>query len=234
MKKRIRLLLIEDNGDYSRILRFGLGKRGYAVSAVRTGEAGMRAAASRPADVIILDVMLPDLDGLEVCRQLRRDSNVPILFLSARKSEADRVSGFRLGADDYISKPFSLEELDERIKAVLRRVRPGDDGPGDLRLGGISLDRERRELRVGGKPTEVTPKEFALLELLMKARGKVLSREHLLQRVWGYDEDLGIDGRRVDHHISRLRRRLGPEGARLVAVSGAGYRLRTDGPSKAG
>ena len=171
--------------------------------------------------------MLPEMDGLEVCRRLRGDAataTVPIIMLTAKSDEVDRVVGLELGADDYVAKPFSPKELVARVRAVLRRARP--ETPGRVfREGGIMLDPARHAVTVSGGAVALTPKEFDLLQVLMEAAGRVLSREHLLTRVWGYAHADEIESRTVDVHVRRLRAKLGDEGRRISTVKSVGYRF---------
>lgn len=207
------------------MLRCRFAEEGFPVSSASTGEEGLALAAKVHPDLVILDVMMPGMDGLEVCQLLRQRSAVPIVFLTARASEVDRVLGFKLGGDDYVTKPFSVNELVARVKAILKRKAPAAEGkPG--RRGGVEIDHDRREVRVQGKAVKLTPKEFLLLETLKEAEGKIVSRQSLMKRIWGYDRSLGLDNRRVDHLVCRLRRNLLSEGARILTVSGAGYRLK--------
>ena len=171
--------------------------------------------------------MLPGMDGLEVCRRLRADSatsSLPVIMLTAKADEVDRVVGLEMGADDYLAKPFSPKELVARVRAVLRRARP-EPAVRSLSAGGVALDRDRHMVTVHGRPVELTPKEFDLLQALLGAPGRVLTREHLLNRVWGYARADEIESRTVDVHIRRLRAKLGAEERRIVTVKGIGYRF---------
>ena len=176
--------------------------------------------------------MLPELDGREVCRRVRQDpatAAVPVIMLTAKGDEVDRVVGLELGADDYVVKPFSPREFLARVRAVLRRSRPGETGPAPLSAGAITLDPSTHAVAAGGEPLALTPKEFALLRALLDARGRVLSREFLLDRVWGYARASEIESRTVDVHVRRLRAKLGDEGRRILTVKNAGYRIEPDG-----
>ncbi|HYH47014.1 MAG TPA: winged helix-turn-helix domain-containing protein, partial [Thermoanaerobaculia bacterium] len=195
------------------------------------GDTGLEAIRRQPPDLLLLDLMLPGLDGLELTRLLKRDgtaaARVPIVMLTARSEEVDRIVGLELGADDYISKPFSPREVVLRVKAVLRRRQPEqEEAPASelLEVGGIQLDLAGHQLRVRGAEIPLTATEFRLLRLLMERGGRVQTRGHLLTDVWGYAED--IDSRTVDTHIRRLRRKLGPEADRIETVIGVGYRLK--------
>lgn len=175
-------------------------------------------------DLLVLDVMLPGMDGLEFLRLVRRDSDVPVILLSAKGAEYDRVLGLKLGADDYVVKPFSLGELLERVAARLRKRAPrGAAAP--LSAGALTVDLERHEVKVKGRLVRLATKEFKLLALLIRADGKVLTREHLLKVLWDYDADLGIDTRTVDQHIARLRAKLGAAAARIATVPNFGYKF---------
>ena len=181
-----------------------------------------------PPDLVLLDLMLPGLDGLEVCRHLRRDpatAAIPIIMLTAKAEEVDRIVGLELGADDYIVKPFSPREVALRIKAVLRRTAEPQAAAESLEIGELRLDVAGHRLFVGGEEVTLTATEFRLLERLMESPGRVLTRNTLLADAWGYSSD--VDSRTVDTHVRRLRRKLGPEAERIETVIGVGYRLRT-------
>ena len=224
---RERILLIEDEPDIAEVLQYFHEKEGFAVEVARRGDSGLEALRREPADLLVLDLMLPGIDGLELTRLLKRDattSRLPIVMLTARGDELDRIVGLELGADDYISKPFSPREVVLRVKAVLRRRQPEDAAGDRLEIGGIQLDVGGHQLRVRGREAPLTATEFRLLRLLMERSGRVQTRGQLLSDVWGYAED--IDSRTVDTHIRRLRRKLGPEADRIETVIGVGYRLR--------
>ena len=228
---RERILLIEDEADIAEMLQYNLEKEGFQVELAHRGDSGLEAVRRDSPDLILLDLMLPGLDGLEVTRLLKRDtstSHLPIVMLTARGEEVDRIVGLELGADDYITKPFSPREVVLRVKAVLRRLQPELPEDGDeaetLQVGGIELDISGHQLRLEGEEVPLTATEFRLLRLLMERSGRVQTRGQLLSDVWGYAED--IDSRTVDTHIRRLRRKLGPEADRIETVIGVGYRLR--------
>ena len=227
---RERILLVEDEPDIAEVLQYNLEKEGFQVELAGRGDLGLEAVRRESPDLILLDLMLPGLDGLEMTRLLKRDpatAHLPIVMLTARSEEVDRIVGLELGADDYISKPFSPREVVLRVKAVLRRLQPEqpDDMASEmLQVGGIELDISGHQLRLGGKEVPLTATEFRLLRLLMERNGRVQTRGQLLSDVWGYAED--IDSRTVDTHIRRLRRKLGPEADRIETVIGVGYRLR--------
>ncbi len=222
------VLVVEDEQALLYILSCNLKREGYTVLTAKTGEAGLALARKSKPDFIILDVMLPKMDGMECLRLLRQDSQVPVLFLTAKKSEVDRVLGFKLGGDDYVTKPFSVEELLARVKAILARVGTGRENgsKGPLRMGTMEVDLERHEVRVSGKYRKLAPREFQLLKLLIEAKGKVLSRDHLLEKIWGYDKSMAISTRTVDQHVARLRRKLLAEKERIVTVTNFGYQIR--------
>lgn len=224
---RERILLVEDEPDIAEVLQYNLEKEGFQVELARRGDTGLEAIRREPPDLIVLDLMLPGIDGLELTRLLKRDaatSRLPIVMLTAKSEEVDRIVGLELGADDYIPKPFSPREVVLRVKAVLRRRQPEEDGNDLVEVGGIQLDVSGHQLRVRGKEVPLTATEFRLLRLLMERGGRVQTRGQLLSDVWGYAED--IDSRTVDTHIRRLRRKLGPEADRIETVIGVGYRLR--------
>ena len=224
---RERILLIEDEPDIAEVLQYNLEKEGFQVETARRGDLGLEALRREVPDLLILDLMLPGIDGLELTRLLKRDpatSRLPIVMLTARGEEVDRIVGLELGADDYISKPFSPREVVLRVKAVLRRHQPEEEAADLLELGGIELDISGHQLRVQGRETPLTATEFRLLRLLLERCGRVQTRGQLLSDVWGYADD--IDSRTVDTHIRGLRRKLGPEADRIETVIGVGYRLR--------
>ena len=222
-----RVLIVEDEPDIRDLLAFHLEREGYHVTRSRTGADALRQVRARPPDLILLDLMLPELDGLEVCRRLRQDprtASVPIVMLTARGEEVDRILGLELGADDYIVKPFSPKEVVARVRAVLRRAG-ARDGAAPVVSGRLVIDPDRHTVQVDAAAIELTPKEFDLLRALAEARGRVLSREFLLDRVWGYASAGEIESRTVDVHVRRLRMKLGDEGQRITTVKGVGYRL---------
>ena len=221
-----RLLLVEDSEDVRETLAYLLTREGYTVQAVGDGPAALDAVARATPDVILLDVMLPGLTGIDVCHAIRETSDVPIIMLTAKVAEADIVVGLEAGADDYVTKPFSTAELLARLKSVQRR-RPSADER--LAVGGLKLDVERHRVQVDGQPVEMPPREFALLELLMRFPGRVLTRRQIIERVWG--DDYFGDTKTLDVHVRRLRAKIERDPAhpvRLETVRGLGYRL-TDG-----
>jgi two-component system phosphate regulon response regulator PhoB len=224
---RERILLIEDEPDIAEVLQYNLEREGFAVESARRGDVALEAVRREPPDLVLLDLMLPGLDGLELTRLLRRDgatARVPIVMLTAKGEEVDRIVGLELGADDYITKPFSPREVVLRVKAVLRRRHPEETAAEALDVGEIHLDLAAHRLEVGGEEVPLTATEFSLLRVLMERAGRVQSRGQLLADVWGYSDD--VDSRTVDTHIRRLRRKLGPEAERIETLIGVGYRLR--------
>jgi DNA-binding response OmpR family regulator len=224
-----RILIIEDDSDIALSLQYYMEKSGeFLVSVARDGELGLQRALDRPPDLVLLDLNLPGIDGVEVCRQLRREKTtmtVPIIMVTARVAEDDRVSGLELGADDYITKPFSLKEVVARVRALLRRARTPLDQPRVLSAGVLELDEARRSVTAEGREVVLTRKEFDLLADLMRHPGRVASRDQLLQRVWGYDH--AGTTRTVDVHVRQLRKKLGPTAADYIeTVVGVGYRMR--------
>jgi DNA-binding response OmpR family regulator len=214
------ILLVEDEESIGGLLRTYLGRDGYRVVWVRTGEEALAELARHPVRIVVLDIGLPGIDGFEVCRQIRGRSTVPILMLTARDEEPDRVAGLELGADDYVPKPFSPRELTARIKAILRRAEPSTQ-ESVLELNDVVVDLEAREATVGGAQVELTAKEFDLLAYFLECPGIVLSRDRLLDRVWGMSYPGGT--RTVDVHVGQLRRKLGRPKL-IQTVRGAGYK----------
>jgi len=223
-------LVVEDERDIRGLIVHHLTRAGFRCRTAATGTEALREVRAALPALIVLDVMLPELDGLEVCRRLRADAAttaVPIIMLTARADEVDRVVGLELGADDYVVKPFSPKELVARARAVLRRARAPEIAPV-LTAGALRLDPGRHVVTVADVPVELTAKEFGLLEAFLRSAGRVLSREHLLTRIWGYDRADEIESRTVDVHIRRLRAKLGDEGRRIVTIKGFGYRFEGD------
>jgi len=225
------VLIIEDDPDIALSIKYSLEREGeFRVSVAPDGETGLAEARRRPPDLVLLDLNLPEIDGAEVCRVLRRrpeTASVPIIMVTARVDERSRVAGLDLGADDYVTKPFSVKEVMARVRAVLRRARAPHHASGSRRSGPVALDEARRLVTVAEREVRLTRKEFDLLAELLRRPGLVLTREQLLERVWGYDHPGAT--RTVDVHVRQLRRKLGPEGAeRIETVVGVGYRLRGD------
>jgi two-component system response regulator VicR len=225
-----RILIVDDEPAIVDMLSYNLQRANYQVIIARDGEEALTKALQEQPDLIILDLMLPRLDGLEVCRALRRKRDVPIIMLTARDAEVDRVVGLELGADDYVVKPFSVRELTARVKTVLRRAapRPEETAPDTIRAGALMVDAACHEARWRDIELELTALEFSLLYTLARHAGQVLSREQLLEQVWGYD--YYGDMRAVDAAIKRLRAKLrqtAPEAEVIVTVRGVGYKLAT-------
>lgn len=226
----VKVLVVDDEKDIVELVCYHLEKEGFQCLRARDGTSALQLIRKQPPDLLVLDLMLPGLDGLEVCRQLRRDeatARLPIIMLTARAEETDRVVGLEVGADDYVVKPFSPRELVARVKAVLRRLQ-GPTDPKALRIGALEVDEPRHSVSVKGTPVELTVKEFGLLCTLLRAQGRVLNREQLLMEVWGYAEAAEIESRTVDVHIRRLREKLGSEAGRIVTVKGVGYRFNLE------
>ncbi|HEX2483363.1 MAG TPA: response regulator [Methylomirabilota bacterium] len=224
----LTVLVVEDERDIADLVRYHVEKAGMRVVHTADGGTALRLARAELPDVVVLDLMLPGLDGLEVCRQLRREAatrRLPIIMLTARGEEVDRVVGLELGADDYVVKPFSPRELIARIRAVLRRSDGPVPEPTGRATGELHVDEARHAVTVGGRPVELTAKEFGLLAALMRADGRVLGREQLLETVWGYGNAAEIESRTVDVHVRRLRAKLGSEARRIVTVKAVGYRF---------
>jgi two-component system, OmpR family, phosphate regulon response regulator PhoB len=221
-----KILIIEDETDVADLLTLNLRKAGYRISTAADGAGGLEKARDDKPDLIILDLMLPKMSGLEVCKILKGDTataQLPILMLTARAEEIDRIVGLEFGADDYVTKPFSPREIVLRIRAILRRGETVDES---LKAGPISIDPVRHKVRVNSKQVHLTSLEFKLLQTLIQRRGRVQDRDRLLNDVWGYESV--IDTRTVDTHVRRLREKLGKAGDAIETVRGFGYRLRDD------
>src|SRR3954453_20711693 len=219
--ERGTVLVVDDEPNIADLVDLYLTREGFRVVKATTGEAGVRAVAQHRPRLVVLDVGLPDFDGLEVCRRLRQTSHVPVIFLTARDGEIDRILGLELGADDYVTKPFSPAELVARVKAVLRRA-DGGPSPEVLQAGGVTVDIGRREVGGEGTALPFTTKEFDLLRFLTERAGLALSRQQILDGVWGYDW-FG-DARTVDVHIAQVRKKLADRVV-ITTVRGVGYRL---------
>ena len=221
------ILIVEDENEIAGYLRRGLAFEGFSVEIASTGTAALMAARERPPDLVVLDIMLPGVDGLEVARRLRSASDVPIIMLTARDAVPDRVAGLEAGADDYLVKPFAFEELLARIRVQLRR-RQRDDLPVVLRYGPLTMDTAAHETQIGQRRVELTAKEYELLELFMHHPQQVLTREVIYDRVWGYD--FGGESNIIEVYVRYLRQKLEAAGeARLIhTVRGVGYILRED------
>jgi len=222
-----RILIIEDEKDLAELLAFNLEKEGFATRCAFDGVSGLALAKAESPDLVVLDLMLPGMLGTEVCKALRKEkatAHVPVLMVTAKSDEIDRVVGFEVGADDYIVKPFSMRELTLRIKAILRRCDT-EQAPASamLTLGRITIDTERHRVLSAGAEIDLTSTEFKLLRFLVERPGRVVSRDQLLQNVWSYHE-VG-DTRTVDTHITRLRSKLGDPGDQIKTVRGFGYKI---------
>ncbi|HJU52691.1 MAG TPA: response regulator transcription factor [Acidimicrobiia bacterium] len=223
------VLLVEDESAITDALKYAFELEGFAFESASTGRAGLEAARRVHPSVIVLDVMLPGMSGLDVCREIRRESDVPIIMLTARGAEADKVAGLELGADDYLTKPFSIRELVARVRAQVRRsARIGNlVSPAEVLRGGpIELDVDAHEVRVGGTVVDLRPKEFDLLESLMRRQGRLATRETLIDEVWGPDH-FGAT-KTLDVHIKRLRQKLESDSRQphhIVTVRGLGYKF---------
>jgi len=222
-----RILIVEDEVSFSDPLSYLLRKEGYDVAVAETGPDGLAEFDKNGADLVLLDLMLPGLSGIDVCRALRQRSSVPVIMLTAKDSEIDKVVGLEIGADDYVTKPYSSRELLARVKAVLRRLaEPEDLLPPTIEAGPVRMDVERHTVTVNGAPTSLPLKEFELLEMLLRNSGRVLTRMQLIDRVWG--SDYVGDTKTLDVHVKRLRAKVEPDPARpvhIVTVRGLGYKF---------
>jgi len=222
-----KIVVVEDEEDVAELIRHSLESQGYRVEVCADGLAALEAVRREPPDLLLLDVMLPGMDGKDVCRVIRRDYDFPIIMISARSTEVDKVIGLEVGADDYVAKPFGVLELVARVRSALRRSSGETRGKDAvLRGGDVTLDRTRHTAKVRDRELNLRPKEFALLEMLLANKGRVLARETLLQRIWGEDEY--IDHGTIDVHIRRLREKLEDEPERpryILTVRGVGYKF---------
>ncbi|MFA7001106.1 MAG: response regulator transcription factor [Candidatus Omnitrophota bacterium] len=228
------ILVIEDEKNIAELVKVNLEQAGYAVRTVLRGDTGLEEARKTPPDLIVLDLMLPGLDGLEICRILKGQeatSHVPVIMLTAKTEETDQIVGLELGADDYVTKPFSPRQLVARVKAVLRRGREKKPADKIYRIGALEFDTAKYIVSLKGKKITMSSKEFELLRALLEAGGRVLSRDFLLENVWGYDRSVEIETRTIDMHIGQLRKKLKQEGARIVTVKNVGYRLDAESES---
>ena len=221
-----RVLVVEDEESYSDALAYMLRKEGFEVAIAATGPDAIAEFDRHGADIVLLDLMLPGMPGTEVCRQIRQTSSVPVIMVSAKDDEVDKVVGLELGADDYVTKPYSPRELVARIRAVLRRGTEPDLAPTALEAGPVRMDVERHQVSVGGTDVRLPLKEFELLEMFLRNPGRVLTRGQLIDRVWG--SDYVGDTKTLDVHVKRLRAKLEPDPSEpqyLVTVRGLGYKL---------
>jgi two-component system response regulator RegX3 len=223
-----RILVVEDEESLADTVRYNLEREGYTVVVAPDGRRALERFRSDPPALVILDLMLPEVSGLDVCRTIRSDSDVPIIMVTAKDSEADKVAGLELGADDYVTKPFSMRELVSRVRANLRRTRPHASAPADEVLvgGPVRMDVARHEVSVGNGAVSLPPKEFELLEAFLRRKGRLLTRDFLIEEVWG--ADYFGDTRTLDVHVKRLRRKLERDPhhpSHLLTVRGLGYKF---------
>ncbi len=221
-----RVLVVDDETAILELVSYHLSREGYHVETEENGQTAVHRVSKEPFDLVILDVMLPGQSGLDACRAIRQSTDIPIIMLTARKDEVDRVLGLELGADDYVTKPFSPRELIARVKAILRRSQKGREETGDIKVSGLEVDVERRSVEVDGTPVNLTFTEFELLTIMARNPGRAFTRDELLVRVWG--EDFYGDSRTVDVHVRHLREKLkeDPQNPRFIeTVRGVGYRF---------
>jgi len=223
-----RILVVEDEESLAETIRYNLEREGFGVTVVADGRAALERFRTDPPTLVVLDLMLPEVSGLDVCRAIRADSDVPIIIVTAKDSEADKVTGLELGADDYVTKPFSIRELISRVRANLRRVGPGAGVASQDRLQGgrVTMDVARHEVVVAGEPVGFPPKEFELLEAFLRRKGRLLTREFLIEEIWGADY-VG-DTKTLDVHVKRVRRKIEVDPHRpgnLLTVRGLGYKF---------
>jgi two-component system phosphate regulon response regulator PhoB len=224
-----RVLVVDDEPDITALVAYHLARNGYRVSTASNGNDALKAVTDERPSLVVLDLMLPGLSGYEIIEQIRHDpstSDVPVLMLTARRDEADRVRGLTLGADDYLTKPFSPQELVLRVGAILRRTRNTPAGSAALVAGQLRIERDTHRVTVAGEPIELTPTEYKLLLILAERRGRVQPRVHLLEVVWSAAPD--VQTRTVDMHVQRLRGKLGVAADLIETIRGFGYRLRAD------
>ncbi len=227
---RETILIVEDEKDIVKMLEYNLKKEGFKTLTAYDGEDALYSANSEHPDLILLDLMLPGIDGLEVSKTLKKDTktaSIPVIMLTAKSQESDKIIGLELGADDYITKPFSPRELIARIKAVLSRIKEKDKLPEALKIGDLVIDFSKISVNIKGKTIALTAKEFELLKTLIRAKGRVLSRDYLLDTIWGFDHAMEIQTRTVDVHIRTLRKKLKSEAKHIITVKNYGYRFET-------
>ncbi len=223
-----KVLVVEDDANLLETIKYNLHKEGYGAVTASDGEQALEVARKEKPDLVVLDIMLPKLDGFEVCRILRKEMTVPILMLTAKADETDKIVGLEIGADDYMTKPFSMRELLARVRAMLRRAKLSSksEEATSINIGNLAIDIARHHASLSGQALELSPKEFDLLVFLASNKGLVFSREQLLEKVWGYDFD--GDTRTVDVHVRWLRQKIEADSARpryLLTVRGTGYKL---------
>ena len=227
---KAKILIVDDEKSIVEAVKYNLEREGFRTAVAYDGTKALELARREPPDLILLDWMLPGVDGLEICRLLKQGDStkhVPVIMVTVKSEETDKVLGLEIGADDYITKPFSPRELVARIKAMLRRTQEPPT-PEFFQFEALRVDWGKHVVTLNGKPVELTPKEFELLRALVDAKGRVLTREILLDKVWGYERSLEIETRTVDLHISQLRKKLKRLGERIVTVKTTGYRLALD------
>jgi two-component system response regulator RegX3 len=226
-----RILIVEDEESLADSVRYNLEREGYAVTVASDGRRALERFRAETPALVILDLMLPEVSGLDLCRAIRAESDVPIIMVTAKDSEADKVTGLELGADDYVTKPFSVRELVSRVRALLRRAgmgtgETGENGEDVLDGGSVQMDVVRHEVRVAGEPTAFPPKEFELLETFLRRKGRLLTRDFLIEEVWG--SDYFGDTKTLDVHVKRLRKKIEADPhspTHLVTVRGLGYKF---------
>jgi phosphate regulon transcriptional regulator PhoB len=221
------ILVIDDEPDLLELVEFNLKKDGYEVIVAKNGQSGLEIAQKHLPDLIVLDLMMPGVDGLEVCRQLRGDSRtrqIPMIMLTAKSAEADRIVGLELGADDYVTKPFSPRELVARVRALLRRATTTQETPSIIRQGDVVIDLTRHEVTCAGKHVTLTPTEFRILQFIVARPGRVLSRDQIIDAAVG--NEMAVFDRTIDVHIAAIRRKLGKTGDRIETIRGFGYKWR--------
>jgi two-component system alkaline phosphatase synthesis response regulator PhoP len=229
MKEKI--LIVDDEKDIVKMLEYNLKKEGFRTITAYDGEEALDRVHREHPDLILLDLMLPGLDGLEVCKTLKQEKKtqgIPLIMLTAKTQETDKIVGLELGADDYVTKPFSPRELIARVKAVLRRGKEKEALPEVVTIGDMEIDFSRIAVNLKGKPVELTAKEFELLRTLIKVKGRVLSRDYLLDTIWGFDKAAEIQTRTVDVHIRTLRKKLKAEAKHIITVKNYGYRFQQE------
>ncbi len=222
-----KILVVEDEKNILELVKYNLEQEGYRVTTAMRGDQALEQVRKDKPDLMILDLMLPGMDGIEVCKTLKQNyktAGIPVIMLTAKSEETDKIVGLELGADDYVTKPFSPRELVARVKSVLRRSQEKPKEQSH-KVGSLEVDTAKHLVTIKGKTVELTSKEYDLLKVLVEAKGRVLSREALLNQVWGYDESLDIETRTVDMHIGQLRKKLKPEAERILTVKNVGYRF---------
>ncbi|HAM39783.1 MAG TPA: DNA-binding response regulator [Candidatus Omnitrophica bacterium] len=227
---KAKILIVDDEKSIVEAVRYNLEREGFRTVVASDGAKALELARRELPDAILLDWMLPEVDGLEVCRLLKQDEktrHIPIVMLTVKSDETDKVLGLEMGADDYVTKPFSPRELVARIKALLRRIQT-QPTPEVFQLDALRVDWGKHLVSLKGKPIQLTSKEFELFKVLIEAKGRLLSRDQLLERAWGYERATEIETRTVDLHISQLRKKLKPIAARILTLKNAGYRLVVD------